>query len=61
MRPWQAGAENEIPHGDTLLVIDDAHRYPDLAQLIGLVASWWVPQKLKLVIADTPERPGLRE
>jgi hypothetical protein len=37
-----------------LLVIDDAHRYPDLAQLIGLVASWWVPQKLKLVIATRP-------
>jgi hypothetical protein len=54
MRPWQAGAENEIPHGDTLLVIDDAHRYPDLAQVIGLVASWWVPQKLKLVIATRP-------
>ncbi len=33
MRPWHPAAENEIPHGDTLLVVDDAHRYPDLAQV----------------------------
>jgi hypothetical protein len=35
-------------------VVDDAHRYPDLAQVIGLVASWQGPQRLKLVIATRP-------
>jgi hypothetical protein len=54
MRPWHAGAESEIPHGNTLLVVDDAHRYPDLAQVIGLVANWRGPQTLKLVIATRP-------
>jgi len=54
MRPWHAGAESEIPHGDTLLVVDDAHRYPDLAQVIGLVANWRGPQTPKLVIATRP-------
>lgn len=54
MRPWHAGAETEIPHGDTLLVVDDAHRYPDLAQAIGLVANWRGPQTLKMVIATRP-------
>jgi hypothetical protein len=54
MRPWQAGAENEIPHGDTLLVVDDAHRYTDLAQVIGLVANWRGPQTLKMLIATRP-------
>ena len=54
MRPWQASAESEIPHGDTLLVVDDAHRYADLAQVIGLVANWRGPQTLKLVILTRP-------
>lgn len=54
MRPWQAGAENEIPSGDTLVVVDDAHRYADLAQIIGLVANWRGPQTLKMVIATRP-------
>jgi hypothetical protein len=54
MRSWHAGAASEIPHGDTLLVVDDAHRYPDLAQVIGLVANWRGPQILKLVIATRP-------
>lgn len=54
MRPWHTGAESEIPQGDTLLVVDDAHRYPDLAQVIGLVASWRGPQILKMVIATRP-------
>jgi len=54
MRPWQAGAESEIPSGDTLLVVDDAHRYGDLAQAIGLVANWRGPQKLKMVITTRP-------
>lgn len=54
MRPWQASAESEVPHGDTLLVVDDAHRYADLAQVIGLVANWRGPQTLKLVISTRP-------
>ncbi len=54
MRPWHARAENEIPHGDTLLVVDDAHRYPDLAQVIGLAATWRGQQTLKLLIATRP-------
>jgi hypothetical protein len=54
MRSWQASAESEIPHGDTLLVVDDAHRYADLAQVIGLVANWRGPQTLKLVISTRP-------
>ena len=54
MRPWQASAESEIPQGDTLLVVDDAHRYADLAQVIGLVANWRGPQTLKLVISTRP-------
>ena len=54
MRPWQAGVESEIPSGDTLLVVDDAHRYGDLVQAIGLVADWRGPQKLKMVITTRP-------
>ena len=54
MRPWQASAESQMPHGDTLLVVDDAHRYADLAQVIGLVANWRGPQTLKLVISTRP-------
>jgi len=54
MRPWQVRAESEIPSGDTLLVVDDAHRYGDLAQAIGLVANWRGPQILKMVITTRP-------
>ena len=54
MRPWHPGAENEIPHGDTLLIVDDAHRYPDLAQVVGLVATWRGLHALKMVIATRP-------
>jgi hypothetical protein len=54
MRPWQASAESEIPPGDTLLVVDDAHRYADLAQAIGLVANWQGQQRLKMVITTRP-------
>ena len=53
-RPWHPGTDNEIPQADTLLIADDAHRYPDLAQLIDLVATWRGTQKLKLVIATRP-------
>ena len=52
--PWHPGTDNEIPQADTLLIADDAHRYPDLAQLIDLVATWRGTQKLKLVIATRP-------
>ena len=30
---------NEISAQDTLLIVDDAHRYPHLSQLIGMVSG----------------------
>ena len=36
------------------MIVDDAHRYPHLAQLIGMVSSWRGPHRLKLVIGSRP-------
>jgi hypothetical protein len=54
LRAWHPGTESEIPPGDTVIIVDDAHRYPDLAHLIGLVATWRGPHALKLVIGTRP-------
>jgi hypothetical protein len=54
LRAWHPGTESEIPPGDTVIIVDDAHRYPDLAQVIGLVATWRRPHALKLVIGTRP-------
>jgi hypothetical protein len=51
---WQPTTDREIPARDTLLIVDDAHRYPYLAQVIGMVSSWRGPHNLKLVIAARP-------
>jgi hypothetical protein len=53
-RPWQPTTDREIPAQDTLLIADDAHRYPHLAQLIGMASRWRGPHKLKLVIGSRP-------
>ena len=53
-RPWQPTTDREIPAQDTLLIVDDAHRYPHLAQLIGMVSSWRGPNRLKLAIGSRP-------
>jgi len=53
-RPWQPTTDREIPAQDTLLIVDDAHRYPHLAQLIGMVSSWRGSHRLKLVIGSRP-------
>ena len=33
---WHSGTEREIPSGDTLIIVDDAHRYDDLDRLLEL-------------------------
>ena len=48
---WHTGTPNEILPTDTIIVVDDAHRYDDLERVLTLVATWNRPNRLKLVIA----------
>jgi hypothetical protein len=51
---WAIDSPAEMPAGPTLLIVDDAHRYDDLNQLISYVAQADSTRQLKLVIATRP-------
>jgi hypothetical protein len=50
---WHPGTEREIPSEDTLIIVDDAHRYDDLDRLLEL-ALRHESGTLKLIISLRP-------
>lgn len=50
---WHPGTEREIPSGNTLIILDDAHRYDDLERLLEL-ALRHAGGTIKLIISLRP-------
>lgn len=50
---WHPGTEREIPDEDTLVIVDDAHRYDELDRLLELVLRH-ESSALKLIISLRP-------
>ncbi len=51
--PFSADTLHDVPADATTLVIDDAHRRDDLAELLSFVARW--PHPIKVILAIRPE------
>lgn len=51
---WHVDSAREIPPGNVVIVVDDAHRATALANVIQLVAELRSHQKLKLVLSTRP-------
>lgn len=51
---WHDRTESEIPDGATLLIVNDAHRYDFLEQVLDLVVRRGDANRLKLVISIRP-------
>ena len=51
---WSDESATEIPHQDTVLILDDAHQYSDLGHIIDYVANAPAGPRRKLVIATRP-------
>lgn len=50
---WHPGTEHEIPGGEVLIIVDDAHRYDDLERLLELVLRH-AGGSIKLIISLRP-------
>lgn len=51
---WSPESAAEIPPEDTILIVDDAHQYGDLEQLIAYVANASGGSRRKLIISTRP-------
>lgn len=51
---WSPESAAEVPQQDTILIVDDAHQYSDLEQLIAYVANAPRGAQRKLLIATRP-------
>jgi len=55
---WHAEAAKEIPAGDVLIVVDDAHRFEFLDKLLALTRSLRQRQKVKVLVGTRPSALG---
>jgi len=55
---WHGEAAKEIPAGDVLIVVDDAHRVDFLDRLLLLVRNLRVRQNVKVVLGARPSGSG---
>lgn len=51
---WSPESATEVPHQNTIMIVDDAHQYSDLEQLIAYVANAPGGTQRKLLIATRP-------